>query len=85
MTHGCPMVRVAHHRRSLRGLGRIRSVGDNVSVERVDTVHSREGQMDLPTFLAIAVALLVALSGYFLFNDAPVFGKRAGSRRSSRR
>jgi thiosulfate/3-mercaptopyruvate sulfurtransferase len=60
-------------------------VGDEVSVERVDTVHSRDGQMDLPTFLAIAAALPVALSGTFLINDAPVFGKRAGPHRSSHR
>ena len=27
--------------------------------------------MDLPTFLAIAVALLIVLSGYLLLNDGP--------------
>lgn len=41
--------------------------------------------MDLATFLAVAVALLVVLSGYYLFNDAPILGKGVGSRRSSRR
>ena len=41
--------------------------------------------MDLPTFLAIAVALLIVLSGYILLKDGPLFGKRTGSRHSSRR
>jgi len=37
--------------------------------------------MDLATFLAIAVAVLVALSAYFLFNDVPTFGANSGSQR----
>jgi hypothetical protein len=37
--------------------------------------------MDLATFLAIAVAVLVVLSAYFLFNDVPTFGASSGSRR----
>jgi hypothetical protein len=41
--------------------------------------------MDLATFLAIAVAVVVALSGYFLFNDAPSIGFSSSSRRSTRR
>lgn len=36
--------------------------------------------MDLPSFLAVIVAVLIVLSGYFLFNDAPRLG-RTGSRR----
>lgn len=44
-----------------------------------------EDEMDLASFLAAAVAVLVVLSAYFLFNDAPTLGKGAGSRRTSRR
>ena len=36
--------------------------------------------MDLPSFLAVIVAALIVLSGYFLFNDAPSLG-RTGNRR----
>lgn len=35
--------------------------------------------MDLLTFLTLAVAALIVISGYFLFNDVPTLG--AGSRR----
>ena len=41
--------------------------------------------MDLATFLAIGVAVIVALSGYLLFNEVPSVGIGSGSRRSSRR
>ena len=41
--------------------------------------------MDLATFLAIAVAVIVALSGYFLFNEVPTFGTSSGSRRPRHR
>lgn len=41
--------------------------------------------MDLATFLAIAVAVIVALSGYLLFNEVPTFGMGSRSRRTSRR
>jgi hypothetical protein len=41
--------------------------------------------MDLTVFLAAAVALLIVLSGYFLFNDLPSLGKRAGPHHQSRR
>ena len=47
--------------------------------------------MDLPTFLAVIVAALIVLSGYFLFNDATqprsngeptaTLNARAGARR----
>ena len=36
--------------------------------------------MDLAMFLALIVAVLILLSGYFLFNDAPSVG-RSGNRR----
>ena len=36
--------------------------------------------MDLASFLAVAVAVLIALSAYFLFNDSPNLGG-LGSRR----
>ena len=36
--------------------------------------------MDLPTFLAAIVALLIVFSVYFLFNDLPSLSK-SGSRR----
>jgi len=36
--------------------------------------------MDLTAFLTLAVALLIVLSGYFLFNDVPRLGD-SGSRR----
>ena len=46
---------------------------------RVDSMQ--EGiLMDLASFLAVAVLLLIVLSGYFLFNDVPTFGG-SGSRR----
>ena len=35
--------------------------------------------MDLTTFLILAVAALIVVSGYFLFNDVPTLG--TGSRR----
>ena len=41
--------------------------------------------MDLAMFLAAAVAVLIMLSGYFLFNDVPTFGKGSGTRRPTRR
>ena len=41
--------------------------------------------MDLTTFLVIGVALVIALSGYLLFNDVPRMGGSAGSRRANRR
>jgi membrane-associated protease RseP (regulator of RpoE activity) len=31
--------------------------------------------MDFTTFLTVAVALLIVLSGYLLFNDVPRFGR----------
>jgi hypothetical protein len=36
--------------------------------------------MDLPSFLAVIVAALIVLSGYFLFNDLPTLS-RSGHRR----
>ncbi|HKZ92149.1 MAG TPA: hypothetical protein VJZ50_08410 [Candidatus Limnocylindrales bacterium] len=42
--------------------------------------------MDLSMLLAVAVAVLIACSGYFLFNGMPQIGKdQPGARRSSRR
>jgi len=37
--------------------------------------------MDLTTFLTAAVAVLIAFSGYFLFNDAPRLGGNGNRRR----
>jgi hypothetical protein len=36
--------------------------------------------VDLTTFLTLAVATLIVLSGYFLFNDVPSLS-RSGTRR----
>ena len=36
--------------------------------------------MDMPTFLSAAVVLVIALSGYILFNDVPRLGG-SGTRR----
>ncbi len=36
--------------------------------------------MDLTTFLILAVAVLIVLSGYFLFNDVPTM-RDSGTRR----
>jgi len=41
--------------------------------------------MDLTAFLTIGVAVVIALSGYLLFNDMPRPGGSAGPRRASRR
>ena len=38
--------------------------------------------MDLPSFLALIVAALIVLSGYFLFNDAPSLGRTGNRRRA---
>jgi hypothetical protein len=40
--------------------------------------------MDVSLFLAVAVAILIASSGYFLFNGVPSIGKER-QRRPSRR
>ena len=32
--------------------------------------------MDLATIMALVVALLILISGWFLFNDLPAFGRR---------
>ena len=37
--------------------------------------------MDLTTFLALGVALLIVFSGYFLFNEGPRFGGNGRKRR----
>jgi hypothetical protein len=37
--------------------------------------------MDLSSFLALIVAALIVLSGYFLFNDVPRLGRAGGRRR----
>lgn len=37
--------------------------------------------MDLTTFLTFAVAMLIVLSGYFLFNDVPRLGGTGTRRR----
>jgi hypothetical protein len=37
--------------------------------------------VDLTTFLILAVAALIVLSGYFLFNDAPKLGGSENRRR----
>ena len=37
--------------------------------------------MDLPSFLALIVAALIMLSGYFLFNDVPSIGRTRNRRR----
>lgn len=37
--------------------------------------------MDVTSFLILAVAALIVLSGYFLFNDVPVLGGPGGRRR----
>jgi hypothetical protein len=62
-------------------------MSENVHIDRVETVPTpREDPMDLSLFLAIAVAVLIACSGYFLFNGMPGTGRdqpRQG--RSSRR
>lgn len=54
-------------------------------VARADTVLIMEDEMDLTSVLAVAVAVVVALSGYFLFNDIPTLGRGSGARRSPRR
>jgi hypothetical protein len=52
-------------------------MSDNRRVDRADTVHPRRGEsVDLPTIMALVVALLILISGWFLFNDLPTFGKR---------
>ena len=58
---------------------------DKSPVARADTVPAMEDEMDLASVLAAAVAVVVALSGYFLFNDLPAFGRGSSARRSSRR
>jgi hypothetical protein len=47
---------------------------------RVDTIE-RGFPMDLALFLALAVGLLIVVSGYFLFNDAPSLGRSQDRRR----
>jgi hypothetical protein len=37
--------------------------------------------MDFATLLAVAVALLIVFSGYFLFNDVPRLGRSDTRRR----
>jgi hypothetical protein len=37
--------------------------------------------MDVTAFLSLAVATLIVLSGYLLFNDVPRFGSSSGRRR----
>jgi hypothetical protein len=37
--------------------------------------------MDLTPFLTLAVALLIIVSGYVLFNDVPMLGKNGTRRR----
>jgi len=41
--------------------------------------------MDLTMLLTIGVALVIALSGYLLFNDVPTLGGSSRSRRANRR
>ena len=41
--------------------------------------------MDLATILAVLVAGIIVLSGYFLFNGAPSLKDRTTPRRSTRR
>lgn len=41
--------------------------------------------MDLTTLMAIVVAVLILLSGYFLFNDLPTIGGKERDRRPTRR
>jgi hypothetical protein len=60
-------------------------VEEKTHVDRADTVLIMEDEMDLTSVLAVVVAVVVALSGYFLFNDMPALGRGAGARRSSRR
>ena len=43
--------------------------------------RAREILMDFASFLALAVALLIVVSGYFLFNDVPTLGNSGGRRR----
>ena len=48
---------------------------------RVDIVQERENPVDLTMILALGVALLIVLSGYFLFNDVPTLGNSSTRRR----
>jgi hypothetical protein len=41
--------------------------------------------MDLPSLLAVVVALVIVLSGYLVLSDGPLLGKRPRSRGPSRR
>jgi hypothetical protein len=41
--------------------------------------------MDLSMFLAVAVAVIIACSGWFLFNGMPSLGRTQTSRRRSTR
>lgn len=60
-------------------------MGDNARVDRSDTVHPWEDLVDLTTLMAIVVAVLILLSGYFLFNDLPSFGRNERDRKPTRR
>jgi hypothetical protein len=77
--------RSGYRRPSHQALGRTAFVSHNSSVDRADTVHPREDLVDLATLMAIVVAVLILLSGYFLFNDVPTFGRSPGKRRPDRR
>ncbi len=46
---------------------------------------SKEGPVDLPTIMALVVAMLILISGYFLFNDLPNVGRRKRDGRPPRR
>ena len=48
---------------------------------RVDTVQREGDPVDLTTFLILAVAALIVVSGYFLFNDVPTLGGSGNRRR----
>jgi hypothetical protein len=41
--------------------------------------------VDLPTIMALVVAMLILISGYFLFNDLPNVGRRKRDGRPPRR
>jgi len=63
-----------------RALGTVDAVRHKGSVDPCRH-RVREGDpVDLTTFLILAVAVLIVLSGYFLFNDVPTM-RDSGTRR----
>ena len=53
----------------------------NMTVSNRVDQGTRGAPMDLTPFLTLAVALLIIVSGYLLFNDVPTLGKNGTRRR----